>query len=116
MVILPTFQKRTARYEYDIEMDSRLFHLAFSWNDREESWYMDIMDSKREPIINGIKMVINYNLLLQYRAYRELPQGSMILYDAQQDPVNSQVTFDNFGKRYQLIFLTNEELRAGAVS
>lgn len=114
MVIMPVFQDRSSRYEFDIELAGEVWHLKFSWNAREEAWYMDIQTQNQVDIISGIKMVINYPLLNQYIAYN-LPEGNFILWDLEQNPSTGGVTFDNFGKRYQLIFLSNEELTSGEV-
>lgn len=115
MIVFPVFQNRSARYTFDIELANRVFHFIFSWNSREESWYMDIQDGEEVPIIHGIKLVPNYRLLKQYKAYNTLPDGELILWDLEQDSVNSGVTFDNFGSRYQLLFFTSAEIEAGKI-
>lgn len=115
MVVLPTFQDRSARFAYDIELADELFRLFFSWNARETSWYMNIQDQNEANILTGIKMVPMYQLLRQYRAYAALPNGDFMLWDLSQDPVNSDVTFDNFGRRYQLLFVSREEIETGVI-
>jgi len=115
MVIIPTFQNRTARYSIEIELAGELFNLFFYWNSREESWYMNIRDSEEAVILAGVKLVPVYKLLQQYRAKEGLPEGDFILWDLNQDPTDDNVTFDNFGKRYQLIFLSDLEISSGAV-
>lgn len=115
MIILPTFQSQSARFSYDIELNGEIFHLKFSWNSREESWYMDIQDQNEVNILTGIKLVINYFLLEQYKAYENLPKGDFKLWDIQLDPTTGGLTFDNFGRRYQLFFLTDDELDTGVL-
>lgn len=115
MVLLPTFQNRSSRFSYDIELAGELFRLFFSWNARETSWYMDIQDQNEANILTGIKMVPMYQLLRQYRAYDTLPNGDFMLWDLNQDPVNSDVSFDNFGRRYQLLFVSREEIDSGEI-
>jgi hypothetical protein len=115
MVVLPTFQDRSARFSYDIELAGELFRLFFSWNARETSWYMDIQDQNENNILTGIKMVPMYQLLRQYRAYATLPDGDFMLWDLRQDSDNSNVNFDNFGKRYQLLFVSREEIETGEI-
>ena len=114
MVVLPVFQDRSARYEYDIELAGVVYHLKFAWNAREEAWYMDIQDQDEVDILVGIKLVINYRLLLQYRAL-DVPDGDFICWDLEQNPVAGGITFDNLGTRYQLLFFTTAEIEAGAV-
>lgn len=116
MIIIPTFQDRTARYTIEIELAGTPYNLFFSWNTREESWYMNIRDSEETPILTGIKLVPVYLLLEQYRAYENLPAGDFILWDLNQDSTDDNVTFDNFGERYQLLFFSDDEIEAGEVA
>ncbi len=115
MVIIPTFQNRSARYAMDIELNGTIFHLRFHWNARENNWYMDIQDQDEINILMGIKLVVNYFLLAQYRAYINLPEGDFIFWDLNQIPEDGGVTFDNFGDRYQLIFFTDDEIESGVL-
>lgn len=115
MIVLPIFQSISARFSYDIELAGEIFHLKFNWNAREESWYMNILDQDQNPILTGIKMVVNYLLLNQYQYISDLPQGNFLLYDLEKIP-GGVVTFDNLGKRYQLLFASNIEIEAGGVS
>lgn len=112
MVIIPIFQNISARFIFDIELAGELFRLEFAWNAREESWYMNIQDQNENYILAGIKMVIKYKLLEQYRAYTNLPDGDFILWDLEQNSQNGGVTFENLGKRYQLLFFSQEEIEA----
>lgn len=114
MVVLPFFQDRSSRFAYDIELAGELFRLYFSWNARETAWYMDIQDQNENNILTGIKMVPNYRLLEQYRAYAALPDGDFVVWDLNQNPITGGITFDNMGKRYQLLFFSSEEIGAVA--
>lgn len=115
MFVVPTFQNRSSKYTIEVELNSEVFRLRFIWNSREQSWYMDILDQDDIEILTGIKLVINYELLLQYEAYDNLPKGEFILWDLEKNPKTGGVTFDNFGRRYQLIFFTDEEIEEGGI-
>lgn len=108
--IVPTFQTTSARYILEAELATEVFRLRFTWNQRESSWYMDILDIDDNNIMLGVKLVANYQLLLQYKAMAELPKGDFIMMDLESSPQTGPVTFDNYGTRYQLIFFSNEEL------
>lgn len=116
MIVVPTFQNKSSRYSFDMELNQELFHLVFTFNARESSWYMNIQDQNENDIITGIKMVINYLLLEQYKAYVELPQGDFVVLDLEQNPATGGITFNNFGFRYQLVFFTNYELDTGDIT
>jgi len=116
LIVLPIFQNRSTHFFYDIELNNELFHLKYYWNARELSWYMDIQDQNENNILMNIKLVINYILLLQYRYINELPKGQLFIMDLEQNPIIGGITFDNLGKRYQLIFFTNEEINTGVIN
>jgi hypothetical protein len=109
MLIIPTFQQTSSKYNLDIELTGKLYNLGFSWNTREEAWYMCI-SLEDTILISGIKLVPNYLLLYQYESLPNLPEGDFFIVDNDQDLDSSDITYDNFGIRYQLVFLTTEEL------
>lgn len=110
MYIVPTFQNTSADYVIEAELNNQVFRLQFTWNQRESVWYMHILDIDDNPVLLGVKLVPSYLMLQQYRAYADLPQGDFLLMDLEDSPETGLVTFDNFGKRYQLIFFSDEEL------
>ena len=110
MFVLPTFQNNSSKYTIEVELNNEVFRLRFQWNVRAGDWYMDILDSDDNPILLNIKLVINYSLLDQYRYMTTLPKGEFILWDLEQNPSTGGLGFDNFGKRYQLLFFTDEEI------
>lgn len=115
MIILPTFQTSSPRYKYHISLDGIIYYLNFNWNTRESAWYMDIANSSETLILAGIKLVPDYRLLKQYKAIEGLPAGDFLLVDSKQDDQNSQVTFDNFGDRYVLMYVEESDLGSAGV-
>lgn len=113
MYIVPIFSNVSSKFIMTSELNEEVFRLSFYWNTREEYWYMSILDPDNVPLLMDIKLVPNYILLTQYKAYSSLPKGDFILYDLEQNPATGEATFDNLGKRYQLIFLSNEEIESG---
>jgi hypothetical protein len=111
MVIIPTFQSTSSRYTIEVELNNVPFNLAFHWNARDAAWYMDISDANDILLLAGIKLVLNYALLNQYNYLEGLPDGEFFVSDTNTDnPYSEELTYDNFGDRYQLIFITNDEL------
>lgn len=108
--IVPTFQSTSASYTIEANLNNEAFKLNFTWNQRESSWYMDILDIDENHILSGIKLVSSYLLIRQYNAIPNLPKGDFYIVDLNDDPDTGNVSFDEFGKRFQLIFYTEEEL------
>lgn len=116
MFIVPTFQNTSSKYVIGCALGDTKYRLKFFWNTRAQAWFMSILDQDDVAIITDIRLAINYALLYQYRAIEGIPDGEFILWDLEKDPISGGVTFDNFGRRYQLLFFTSEELESGEAS
>ena len=116
MISIPVMQNVSARYKLDMNFNSTTFNLAFYWSTREATWYMDLMDSNSNAILMGIKLVPSIVLLRQYPFVRIILGGDFYLLDLSASPQTSDLTYDNFGNRYILNYLTEAELISGVVS
>lgn len=47
----------STRWDQISEIDGREYQLIFSWNDRYQSWYLDILDQDSSPILYGKRLV-----------------------------------------------------------
>jgi len=107
--ILPTFQTVSSKYQFTISLEDKTYQLYFNWNTREQAWYMDISDTDGVLIQAGIKVVVGYYLLQQYKSNGLLPPGDFYVLDLQESPNAAGVGFSDFGVRYQMVYLTKEE-------
>ena len=108
---VPTFQDTSSGFEQEIILGDRLINLTIIWNSRSEAWYMTVEDSDSGDIIRDIKMVPNWALIKQYRAYLPNFEGDLILV-ATDTEVSERVTYDNLNNGYELDYVTAEELEA----
>lgn len=72
--------KDFADFTEEITLDGRPYIFRFRWNTRGAFWVMSITDRDEQLLVDGIKLVINYPLRLQYTGAL-LPQGEFICYD-----------------------------------
>jgi hypothetical protein len=86
--------------------------LSFTWNNRDNSWVLDIQLPDETPIIMGIKMITNYELLGTY-AEQNMPEGSMVLYDT--SGAREDCTRDELGNRWKLYYVTSDDPIALAI-
>ena len=109
MIIIPIFKSVSSTFTQRIELDTVIYVLTIQWNSREEAWYLSIFTDNEDPILSGLKLVPNYQLLDQYEHIEALPNGDFAVIDLE---VGSQgvITYDNLGERYQLIYLSESEL------
>lgn len=75
MFVIPF--KTPSQWQEQINLDGTDYVLVFTWNALNEYWAMDILTRDLEPLVYGIKVVINYNLTAQYIA-DGLPPGDIV--------------------------------------
>ena len=69
----------------------------------EGGWYLDIADSEKTPIVDGIPLVTGVNLLAQYK---HLGFTGRLWVQTIDDP-DATPTFDNLGVGSKLYFVTD---------
>ncbi len=109
MIIVPIQSAVSSRWQMDMELDGDVYSLRFSYNAREAAWYLDILSDGTE-LLCGVKLVIGYRLLRQYRAIPGLPNGDFFVQDNEPESQAGRIDFDNLGNRYMLVFATYTEL------
>ena len=93
-------------------LDNKVFIIQTYWNLRC-GWFIGLYDEDMNPLLEGIKMMPNTDLLKRHR-YLGLLSGLLICVDTA--PVKSEyeegITLDNFGedKRWQLWYYTAQEV------
>ena len=84
-------------------LDGTVFRLYFSWNTAGEYWAIGIFDANDTVIIEKIKIVEQYPLMLQYKDER-YPLGEFIV-------IGDRPTRDSFvNSKNKLIYVTRAEL------
>jgi hypothetical protein len=66
-------------YAQKTRLDGRDFILHFSYNQREDRFYLALHDDEDAPILHGIKLVANWPLLRGYRWNTALPPGELFV-------------------------------------
>jgi len=62
------------------------FILKFQFNSREKFWYMDVQDTAGNQIRSGLKVVVNYPLLLRWKETGVRPVGELFVIDTRAEP------------------------------
>lgn len=72
----------TARSSHEIEvaLGSGVFRLGFEWNWRDGAWSMSIQTRNRVRLVDGLKIVLNYELIGRLVDER-LPDGFFVALD-----------------------------------
>lgn len=64
MQIIPF--KEPASWQAQITLTGVIFNLAFQWNALNKYWVMSIYSRNDDPILLGVKVVVNWNLTGQF--------------------------------------------------
>lgn len=101
----PHYQQRT-------RLEGRDYLLTFTFNEREERWYLSIADEAEDPIASGLKLVANWPLLWPYRYDPRIPPGELAVSDVSGDGSPPTLLELGEGKRCELLYWTRAELDA----
>jgi hypothetical protein len=71
---------RSSAQEFEAVLAGNVYRFGFRWNWREGFWHMDIATRNRVPLLAGIKIVLNYELIGRFTDER-LPPGFMVALD-----------------------------------
>lgn len=73
--------KELSSYTITITLDRKSYIFEFNWNSRFEYWTFSIFlnNETKTPVLIGRKLRIGVPLLKQYKAYKNIPQGFLIV-------------------------------------
>jgi len=100
-------QNTFSNFSQEITLDGVSYRFEFTYNTRSFQWAMSIFDIDQNAIVEGIKLVLEYELLDQYRAYN-LPPGELYCIDTTDEVI--EITRENFGDAVQLVYITEAEV------
>ena len=79
MVIIPT-DTALATYVFSVELEAIVFGFRFQFNNRDQSWFFDVLAADGTPIRQGLKAVTNFPLLSRV-ARIDRPPGELYAVD-----------------------------------
>lgn len=97
-----------ANYRQEVTLDDVSYILDFKWNGRAEQWSLSILQSDETPILEGLKLVLNYELLDQFSPRENVPPGDLFCIDT--TGKETAITRDNLGDTVELIYIPEAEL------
>lgn len=55
-----------ANYEFETDLDGVAFRFSFKYNERDDSWNMNVLDVEGNILRAGIKVVTNWSMFLRW--------------------------------------------------
>lgn len=104
---LPLLKDITADYIFQTELESVTYTFRVRWNDRDQNYFLDIMDSDANPLLNGLKLCLG-KIFYDRFSIAGLPPGTIIAEDTTGlgiDPVRGDL-----GGRVRLIYFDSTEV------
>jgi hypothetical protein len=77
----------------EITLENTPYDFAFNWNSRGEFWELSIYDRDLNPLVLGIKLVLNEEFFVKFPD-RGLPPGSLFIFDGTGS--NEPISFEDF--------------------
>ena len=97
-------------FEKRISLDGRDYILRFLFNTREEKWYLDINDQDNVPIVSGLKLVLNIDLVRRLTDERR-PKGALHVFEnASSNEQQIDPGLSSLGLDIQLVYFDEEEI------
>lgn len=106
MIIIPIETSRSSYIIQSVNMGEFVCRLRLLWNLRDKSWYCDFSSTSGENV--GVRLVKDTPLL---------GKRSRLGYDGDFRVIgtnstrNAEISFDNLGKDFKLVFGTSDEWR-----
>lgn len=101
---LPMYSEPSYQYNAPVENQSRLF--KFNWNDRTASWHLDIKNEDGTGIVEGLKLVPSFPMLIDYQLEEFGMTGHLVLMQenvGQNGSTNTLIT--DIPDRYTLFYV-----------
>lgn len=105
-VIIPTFTD-SSHYRQEIELDLKSYIVEILWNSRKGQWSISFLNPDETPVILGLALVMNYDILAQYRNIPNMIQGSLYCIDT--TGKEREINRDNLGKTILLTYTGVDE-------
>lgn len=88
-------------YQFSIDLDGVTYNMKVKYVERVDLWFMDILDVSENPIVTGMPIQTNVDILAQITS-EEKPQGSFIAIDETGN--NRDASVDTLGNDIKLIY------------
>ncbi len=108
MLQIPVFQDISSKWKANIVLENLLVDIEIHWNSRSEAFYMDLFDNENDFRLIGVKILPDWLLVRQFRAYMPNLEGDFLVIKTD-DTVGDRITYDNLGNGYDLYFVDRDE-------
>jgi hypothetical protein len=93
------------RYEFSTSFDGVRYFFTFQYNKRNDTWYLDIKDIDRTPILTGLAGLTNSQFMTSRFVIDDfLPFGEILIGDT--SGAGNDPSYENFGDSVSAFYLS----------
>lgn len=97
-------QSEIDRYSLSVSIEDTEYRMRFSFNTRDEHWYLSVEQLDGTPLVSGTAIVANTPLLARWAWKPELPQnGYLMAVDSSGEA--AEPAKEDFGDRVKLLWI-----------
>ena len=104
MLILPPDEppEQESIWDVRVTLGDYAYRIVLRWNERTESWYLDLFDSDDQPLLQGKRLAINWPITWRYKG-ATWPAGNLMLWC--EEGSNAECGYDDLGHRCKLVYI-----------
>lgn len=108
MIEIPVFQRQSADFTQNIDLDEINVTIRLTYNVRNEYFHIDLITDNFD--IQGIKVVKNFPLLFTHKAIFPEMKGDFMIRRISESIDVEEFNYDNLGIFWSLFYLNESEL------
>ncbi len=97
------------RFDFVVTLDGVAYKFLFSWNSRQEGWFMSLSLEDDTPIWTGIRVVVNWPLGGRTRSSLR-PPGHFVAFDAAETKTDPGL--NDLGVRVRILYFDEQSTRS----
>lgn len=101
VVILPVAAQGRANFDFRVELDGVEYQFRMRFNSRDQGWYFSVYDLDGNPLVDGLKVVVNADLTLRFTVDGAFG-GRLYVLDGRQFP--ALPTFTDLGVDLPMVY------------
>lgn len=106
-LIVPTPRNGYPNDTIRVALDGATYTFSWNWNQTEGVWYVSIGDADADPIVSGLRVVLNSSLVANVADPRR-PPGALLVIDPSGGKVDP--TLETLGSSVKLVYLDAAEV------
>lgn len=103
VILIPIPVSDGTAFKLSADLDGTLYTFDFNWNPRGQWWTLNLYDAGGDPVMQGIRCVVDYSLLAHCSA-ENAPEGQLRLIDTADTKTDPK--FNDLGSRVVLTYVT----------